>query len=241
MITFIVGQMRSGTSLLKEILNANSKIVIPPNDYSFLDYEGTIEDKLEEWNIESANNPKDIIDNFYKNHPKNTIRVVKRPGYEFRLEEIEKYYDEFKLIYMLRDPRAIALSRKYYDGNPLWDSIPNEDLYTMMGHWMYSYQVLSKLKFYSHVFPLKYERLVTQPEECVRLLCDFLEVDYDENMLTSFDTESLNSSVETKNHNKIYTDMIDKWKTKLDSEEIKYINSLVGKKLLLYEGYDIYE
>jgi hypothetical protein len=81
------------------------------------------------------------------------------------------------LIFLQRDGRAVVNSgiRKY----------PNQDVKELIESWRTQIQLTNELfqSFEDKKIKIRYEELATEPETVTRNLCDFLEIDYQPEML----------------------------------------------------------
>ncbi len=108
--------------------------------------------------------------------------------------EILKAYPEARIISMVRDPRSVLLSqknkwkRKFLGASqiPLFESIRsyfNYHPYTITQLWNASLGVVEKNKDDPRVMVVRYEEIVTKPEETIRKICLFLGMPYMKEML----------------------------------------------------------
>jgi hypothetical protein len=100
-----------------------------------------------------------------------------------------------KVILMIRDPRAVLLSqkkkwkRRYLGANqiPFKESIrswSNYHPYTISKMWNTTAKLASYYNNSPHVFQVKYEDLIEHPESTIKGICDFLEIQFQNNMLS---------------------------------------------------------
>jgi hypothetical protein len=108
---------------------------------------------------------------------------LKTPHNEFVATEILQSYPNAKFIHMIRDPRDVAVSfQSYGDGQWLKNYIPPEHI----KQWQESFRVSQKNlnTFPSRYLVIKYETLVEFPESTIKSVCNFLEITFDEKMIT---------------------------------------------------------
>ena len=124
------------------------------------------------------------------------IAGEKTPAHLRYVPTLMEWFPDGKVIHMLRDPRAIFISElRRRKAAPL--SLPFKQLrrvdfffklYIVLQTtvvWLESalrYTVY-KRRYPDRYYPLQFERLVNQPEDQIRQLCDFLEIDFQEKML----------------------------------------------------------
>ena len=124
------------------------------------------------------------------------IRGEKTPAHIFFVPTLLEWYPNAKVIHTFRDPRAIyASSRKKAAGKqyPLLNTLLRKlglifELYSSMQVILPWLQVIKLHDRYRACYPgsyylSRYEDLVCDPERSLRKLCDFLEVDFTEEML----------------------------------------------------------
>ena len=137
---FILGNPRSGTTLLRLMLNTHSNIGVPPEcgmiqwwfkKYGDFGLDSTIEKnefindiyaskKLEDWNLTKKdiaevfkNNPKsyaNVFDILYRNYTGKYVIGDKNNYYIHHLQEIHEIYPDTKYIHLVRDGRDVACS-----------------------------------------------------------------------------------------------------------------------------------
>jgi hypothetical protein len=137
---FILGNPRSGTTLIRVMLNSHSKIGVPPecgmiqwwyNKYKNWAKDNSISErdfindiysskKIEDWNISKKDiaevfksNPKSyshVFNLLYRNYTGKGIIGDKNNYYIHHLQEINEIYPNTKYIHLVRDGRDIACS-----------------------------------------------------------------------------------------------------------------------------------
>lgn len=95
------------------------------------------------------------------------------------VEEIERYFDNPRYIYLYRDGRDVALSFKKA-------VVGEKHMFNIAKNWAKTQSIALSLrdKFdASRFFSISYEELTNKPEYSAKRLCRFLGVDYDQAML----------------------------------------------------------
>lgn len=152
---------------------------------------------------------------FFEPKPKNEITIIldKQIKYFFYLKKLIKIFPDSKFIILVRDPRVNAIRKKNRNlnsgTNPLY----------LVALWNNTYKninyLLSKNK---SVLVIKYEDLVSNPENTLKTICDYLSVDYSDKLIK---TEG------------IYETFLDIQKNKVNIEHLNYLkdfqSSLFGK------------
>ena len=151
----------------------------------------------------------------------------KLPGYVSQFDQIRDAVPKGRFIELVRDGRDILASKKKrtasggsYD--PLWDSLA----------WQSAVRAgfSARSRFPEQVIRVIYEDLVSQPERELARICDFLNLDYDDNMLAVgwINTTSAGNSTEKQG---ISTSAVGKWENQLASEDIALSQMVAGKEL----------
>ena len=110
------------------------------------------------------------------------------------LEEILKNIPNAKIINMIRDPRDVLLSqknkwkRKFLGAKniPLKESIRSWINYhpiTISKLWNAAISAADKFKNNPNVLTIYFENLIQFPEENIKKICEFLEIEFEESML----------------------------------------------------------
>jgi hypothetical protein len=183
---------------------------------------------------------------FFPNKNKDTVNTIvdKELIFHYVLDKVAAYYPNSKYIILHRDPRdnvLVKLKRAKIKGR-------GASLFYFAKFWNYTYKTLDKkLKKISSAkyIHVKYEDLVSKPEQTLQLICKFLNIKYHEDMLLfneKFNQEmnSSNSLLENsvKNHisilhqgltQKVNTDKLGLWKKDLSEAENNIIWSICGE------------
>lgn len=113
-----------------------------------------------------------------------SVWVSKYPGLWECLEELTDHYDDPRFIYLVRDPRDVALSFKT-------SNIELYHPYFSSKRWRTEQRLgIDLLGTHSErVHLIRYEDLLREPETTVKALCEFLGLPYEEAMLYYYETE----------------------------------------------------
>jgi hypothetical protein len=175
--------------------------------------------------------------------PKETIKLIgdKNPLYSHFLKKIHHIFPEVKFIHIIRDYHDHILSMERVSfGSRLTP-------FTAL-KWKQCQKKIEKYKekFSEKFYTIKYEYLVNNPKTELEKICDFLEIDFKEDMLYSnlyieklkdtYQKDGLgiyhNSMLQPVNNSKVGT-----WKEKMPEKEIKIADMVVGKWAEKY-GYE---
>lgn len=218
---FVVGVARSGTTLLRLMLDAHPELAIP-HETHFLPVAlqepaasrerffelvtefptwGDLKTPAELFHEELPRvEPFDVRDGlraFYRLYARTRGKTRwgdKTPTYSRHIRAIHEALPEARFVHILRDGRDVAVSLR-----PLWFS-PGESMETLADYWVRHIleargQGLGQ-PFYLEV---RYEDLIAEPVRELRRICDFLDLRYDPGMVDYHRTARLRlDEVETR-------------------------------------------
>ena len=168
-----------------------------------------------------------------------TICGAKFPVPMLYSDKLIAWYPECKIIHTVREPRACFSSQFYKHYNKNLPFIIKAKIGIMQFVYMnlqfyWSYNMFNKLKGSQNYYLCKYENLIMQPEEMLKELCEFLEIQFTEKMLSPR-LASISSYSETRGKNKGFqAASVYAWKKKMPravSELIKIINYRLMNKM----------
>jgi hypothetical protein len=212
---FIIGAPRSGTTLLRLMLDANPCLALPPETGFLM--------QLDEWLKEGDLDAQVLVKNMV-NYPTDTpvwkvfgieaavyleaVRAMpefdpgnavrcfyqlyatrlgksrwgdKTPGYGFYLDAISRLLPEAHFIHLIRDGRDVAASWRQ-----TWFA-PSQDWRALGDHWTQWITTIRRLGAQvPHYMEVRYEELVNRPEETLRGICAFIDLDFDAAMLKAY-------------------------------------------------------
>lgn len=163
---------------------------------------------------------------------------TKYPGLWDCLEDAFEYYDDLRVVYLVRDPRDVVLSFK----------TSNIDLY----HPYFSAQrwqeeqergieLLENHEESVHV--IRYENLLQEPEGAVEAVCSFLDLPFEEAMLYYYETEDAQAASDSSELFEnvgvpIKSDNYDKYRDRLPDEEVTLTEYFTREELEQF-GYEL--
>ena len=253
--TFLICSERSGSNLIVKIFNSHPEFCGPSpthllrnfipilaryknNDEKLInDVFQVFNSKLSFWNtnvsireLSGLKNKKlsDLYQYIYTKEAefenKRRVFIKENHAYNF-IPYILLSYPESKFITLVRDPRDMALSWK--NAKALKGSIIRAVDIWVLDQSM-AINAYNNLGIFNKNYLLRYEDLITNPENELKKCCSFLDCDYNEQMLEFFksgtsvknsemavDWQNISRSLLTNNYNKYKNDLTD--------DEIKYI------------------
>lgn len=252
---FIVGCGRSGTSLVRAMLNHHPQIAIPLESFFIVDYFkapqnislNTLkkliihEPEIKEWGLKLAlhdivrcNSKKelvDIINTLYMTKNKKKIWGQKTPRFIRYWKLFKKIYPKSKFIHLIRDPRATVnslINSNAHFSNCLYASQRwNMDV---------KYGLDLKEKHPKDVLEIRYSNLIKNPKKELVKICKFLGINYSRQMMKYDSTGSKEYSpyyrkIHRHLNKKPETKLIDRWKKELSKREIELVES-INQKLM---------
>jgi len=262
---FIVGTQRSGTTLLRLILNAHSQIAIPEEarflmplfkqKYLKHGISGTSmktlvsylsqNDQYKLWNYDPREfllqlsqmesiGLGELIDSMFTSYCRSEGKTIWGDKSLFfrTIDILNTLFPEARFIHIVRDGRDVFDSWRKMDPSKNNASVIALD-------WSYKLfkieQSFRKIPP-GHAFTLRYEDLLERPEEVIKEVCAFLNVEYEPAMLDFYKTSHFYIG-EHHSHlifNAISKSNAAKWRKNLASLEIKSFNLLARHYLKKY-------
>ena len=183
---FVMCTLRSGSTLLRVLLNSHSQIHAPHELH--LRYISVSLDKkwsersMKEMGFDQEKLRYLLWDRILHRELSTTgkpVIVDKTPNNVFITEELRAAWPDARFIFLLRHPAAIAESRKnWFKGNPdNYDEEQNHDLIRR-----YCEALEEARQTYDGV-TVRYEELTEDPESVTKEICAFLGLDWEPEML----------------------------------------------------------
>jgi Sulfotransferase family len=204
---FVVGATRSGTTLLRLMLDAHPEMAIPSETHF-------IPDLIKAYRLESATpermcevvtahrrwgdfhlDPEELLERFRAIDPINPGDAAraffqlyakregkrrwgdKTPGYVREMHRIESVLPEARFVHLVRDGRDVALSVLAMNWGP--STVP-EAAFRWKKRILRAREQAPRI---GHYVEIRYEDLVRDTEATLRRVCEFVDLPYDEEML----------------------------------------------------------
>lgn len=225
-IVFVCGALRSGTTLLRLMLDAHPALSNPAEmDFLFdaLPEPGApleperVRERVEGsrvfrrlgLTIDEALDPYDLV--------RDLADQCRRPGalltinLHRRFDRAAAVFPQARFVHLLRDPRDVAASAiaMGWSGN----------VYHGVDHWIASerdFEALRAAVASDRIYEFKHEDLIGEPARTLAALCAFLGVDYDDAMLTY---------PETSTYSAPDPEMTERWRQRLGDDEIRQVEA----------------
>jgi hypothetical protein len=206
---FIVGVTRSGTTLLRLMLDSHSKLTIPPethflpklirladkpdarpakvarrisNHRRWGDFEISREELAAELRALRELNGTTAARAFYDLYARQQGKPRwgdKTPGYQIRMLKLKKALPEARFIHVIRDGRDVVVSQARKASEPT-------PLETAAKRWrsrVLATRLRARRLDESSYMEVRYEDLIRDTEGTLRRICEFLELRFDRRML----------------------------------------------------------
>lgn len=266
-LIYIISQPRSGSTLLQRILAAHPQIDTKAETWLMLhplyavrsdgikteydhylaksalisylsnmpDGQRVYQDAIRDFAVSLYNSSltKSLADRF----------VDKTPRYYFIVDELHHLFPEAKFILLFRNPVAVLSSILTTHVQGYWPMLSKykDDL-------ILAPRNITQLKKqgYDNVLSLRYEQLVTRPQETLAHLCAFLEIPFIESMIEYGEYQPPSGSFGDNTHirrvNRPTPERIDIWKELNRDQQtsqlaIGYLDEL-GSEIISLMGYD---
>ncbi|HAC66262.1 MAG TPA: sulfotransferase [Cyanothece sp. UBA12306] len=238
---FLVGAERSGTTLLRLMLNHNPQVSwCQEFEYSvdMIADDGTFPDlnKYYEWlethRIFQARNFKidpnlnyvQLVNSFLLQQKERDHKKLIGATVHHHFDRLIKIWTEARFIHLIRDGRDVARSciGMGWAGN----------VWTGVERWLEAEQLWESLQqtiLPERYIEIYYEDLITQPQETLTKICHFIGISYAPKMLSYPD----DTTYETPNPK-----LIQQWRHKLSQAEIQLIESRIAD-VLEKRGYEL--
>ncbi|MBC8453854.1 sulfotransferase [PVC group bacterium] len=263
---FLLSLPRSGSTLLQRILASHNSIhttaepwmllpILAPlantrmyAEYGYQDYNNAMHDlihKLPQGRDSYRKHIRKLSTDIYRDlAPVNTRYFLdKTPRYALIVSELLSTFPNAKFICLWRNPLAVAGSMLKTWCNNNWKLYQFEiDLYEGLSNLLEAVETHPE-----RIHTVCYENLVNSPQLHIDEICNYLDISFNESMLSEFKDISFQGGkgdqVGTKRYEVVSADSIDAWHHVLNSPirkswAKKYLN-WIGNERIEFMGYDI--
>ncbi|MGQ0430821.1 MAG: sulfotransferase family protein [Microthrixaceae bacterium] len=244
---FVVGMPRSGTTLMRSIMNAHPSVAMAPETHfvdhwmrlhrhtdvadpggfarlwgEFCDSKhfrtlGVEADELEA-RIRASGPPSfqsmftAMLEAYAERIGKPRLGE-KTPGNYRYLDTILEWFPDGRVLFMIRDPRAVVASFQALDRE--WTDKPVDSIAV---RWRRSVEMAEGWARDQRVLLVPYEALAHAPEPEVRRICDFLDEPFAPEMLQS--GRGVSGGEQLKFQGEVTTESVERWRTQLSPRDI---------------------
>lgn len=223
---FLMGFMRSGTTLVEQVLAAHPDVETLEERETFAGLSvpclGGAEglEKLSRWSEEDLQRAREIYWQRVRSFgakPDGKIFVEKQPFNIFYLPLIAALFPSAKIVFMVRDPRDVILScfRRHFEVKPT-----TFELLTLAGAGRYYDSVMRlaetcRARLALDVLECRYETLVSEFEISTQSICRFVDMPWSDSM-RSFDTAAQSRTIRSISSSQVrrglYPDGAGQWR-----------------------------
>jgi hypothetical protein len=260
---FVIACSRSGTTLLRAMLDSHPDLAIPPESHflkaflrepltpegflsllamhpRFGKWELPIEEVSAAFAANGVSDASSAIRTLYATYAKRRGKPRwgdKTPEYVRFARGLGKLLPEARFIHLIRDGRDVALS---------WMQTPFSPGSIGQTAERWRRQVRRGRNAGNHLpgryLEIKYERLVAEPEPVVREICAFIDLPFDPVMLdhTSRADEIIASAWNPAVHRRVRqpaTPGLRNWRREMDADDVRCFEAVAGE-LLVELGYE---
>ena len=220
----ILGQQEAEILAARLLAIQSNNIFVPGKLQDFTKEARIVVKKINKSNLTRA----DIFEGFlqYKTRQdKKLIPCEQTPRNVLYLEEILSLYPQSFIINMVRDPRDVLLSQKYKwkvrflgaTNHPYQEVVRSWANYhpiVISKLWNTSVNAVSKFANHPQIKTIRFEDLITNPEQIVQEVCDFVGLEYTSKMLDVSQSQGGVSSHKkiAKEKKGIDSEATEKWK-----------------------------
>ncbi len=178
-----------------------------------------------------------------KNNKENILLISdKDPRNSYFANKLLGIFPEARFIHIIRDPRDVI--------NGHIKRLKKKNTFFISRQWVGLNQAIEKVKeqFPQQFITVIYEKMVTNPNDTFKLLCEFLNVPYDNSIMKNKfaeNVENLKEEAIFERYKEIHESLlkpinasnIGKWKTELDEYDLAVTENITGKYAKEKYGY----
>jgi hypothetical protein len=257
----VLGVWRSGTTLLKEILDHHTQLAIPVESY-FLpalwvrycakpDIERLLKDidcvaQVREWGVRARelrallpDRPTfpDVVQALYQRyaHGRGKLRFGDRtPHYMRHLELLEHAFSHPQYVHIVRDGRDAALSFAAMRARPRPRWIWPRGIADYACRWRHEVEAargLGAVVGPQRYLELRYEDLIARPEVVVRDICAFLDLTFEAAMLDYYRDRDLAVDPNHPRLSEPVSPGLRNWRKQMSPSEVRRFETIAGPLL----------
>lgn len=160
---------------------------------------------------------------------------AKFPVFVNYVPDLLKWYPNSKVIHIVRDPRAMAISRAKFQGPKRLNNRMAMILFAV-SQYVWTSRLHTKYEGIANYALFRYEDLITKPERTIRKLCDFAEIDFAPQMLEPKAGQA--SSITGEKRDGFDGKSLSHWRETISPWEEKVITILTRNSMRRF-GYDL--
>lgn len=182
----------------------------------------------------------DVVMTHYTRQSGQRFLCEQTPRNIFYIKQLLKHFPDIKFVHMVRDPRAVmasqknrwrqrAMGRKVIPVSEVIRVKVNYHPWTISKLWLKATDMAVEMTDHPNLKLIKFEDVVGEPEEQVRQICRFLDIDFEQEMLN---IPQMGSSHKVNQAGAgISRDVVSKWSDTLDTGEIAACEKLTSSMM----------
>ncbi len=177
---------------------------------------------------------------FYAQQNNASVAGEKTPRHLYHVDKLSEWFPEAKFLALIRDGRDYMASYKRYSERDI--SEEESERISSLYHplltslkWRSEVGQVQKIKDTERVKVVCYEDLVSEPSNIVKKLCDFLSLEYTDNLL---DIEGRGNTSYEDNQTGITDSSVGRWQNNLEKHEV-YLMEKINKNGLTDFDYEL--
>jgi hypothetical protein len=248
---FIGGQRRSGTTVLRMMLDRHRRIACGPESHFASRFMRWHDQLAQEWSetVRRYGFGPEVVDgafaalanSIFSRHQRLQGKerwAEKTPRNILRIEYLFRLFPGAQFVHVIRDPRDAycSIREKVRTDKPQWAKFTPQ---YAAGDWCAA--VLMGRQWRSHpdqYIEVRYEELVGTPEAAMRRILRFLHEPWDSHVLAPVESRSQSGRRPGDGGSHLYKTSVGRWRRELSAAEVEAIQEIAGE-LLTDLGYEL--
>ncbi len=258
---FVLGVRRSGTTLLRVMLDRHPQLAVPDESYFIpqladrhrgpIDVQSFVDDlrrlpTLREWGVDvetvrpklrPGQSPGEAIGAVYETYAETRGKERwgdKTPMYMQRLPLLDRLFPTALYVHLIRDGRDCALSfLQMPEGIVTRSWAHPRNVAGFACQWRAEVVAAHKLgkRVGPRMLEVRYERLVAEPEDTLRAICDHVGLPYDARMLHYAGSVDVTNQPHQQSLKRAPTPGLRDWRSDMGADDVRAFEEVAGDAL----------
>jgi hypothetical protein len=247
---FVVGPPRSGTTLVKNVLQSHSAVCGVEGETGFFlrwDYAGfrhsSVPDETMERLIRESRSAIELFERLattIKGKTGGAHFLEKTPNHALRMDYITEHFPNSKIVFVVRDPRDGVRSAREHP--VIWSTFPDEDrLGGYMEVWRRSVQAHLRHAKRDSALLVRYEDFCRCPWKCLQGLSEAIGIEVQDHQLDPSaygDTPASESQTHFRLREPITPESVGAWRDELTEKEVRRVERTLVEEMQAF-GYSL--